>query len=204
MAYSSRGAGGRSTSRGGGRSSYSAPRGGGGNNAMPAVIAGVVILVVVVVAVVVLGGKKSKPAELPPAPPPVVQPAPVVIKKGPELGPRPNLPADIIARAKAMMPRIETASAEGKRLGDEAVKAKQGGDQETWQAKLEEAREVFKSARDEWISIEDELATFLERNPSQGWDENMLMDAFLKGESRKVQQLIDEPLSGMAKSGRGH
>jgi hypothetical protein len=32
----------------------------------------------------------------------------------------------------------------------------------------------------------------------------MLMDAFLKAESRKVQQLIDEPLSGMAKSGRGH
>jgi len=203
MAYSSRGAGGRSTSRTGGRSNYSAPRGGGGNSAVPAVIAGVVILVVVVLAVVVLG-KKDKPAPKPPPPPPTEQPAPVVVKKGPELGPRPNLPSDIIARAKAMMPRIRTASQQGTKLGDEAVKAKQAGDQDAWQTKLEEARMILKSGRDEWRAIEDEVAEFLDNNPSKGWDQDMLMDSFLKSESGEVGRLIDEPLSGMAKSGRGH
>lgn len=203
MAYSSRGAGGRSTSRGGGRSSYAAPRGGGGNNAMPAVIAGVVILVVVVLAVVLLG-KKGKPATTRPAPPPIEQPAPVVVKKGPALGPRPNLPADIIARAKAMMPRIRIASQQGTKLGEEAVKAKQAGDQDAWQAKLEEARMILKSGRDEWRAVEDEVAEFLENNPSKGWEQDMLIDSFLKSESGEVGRLIDEPLAGMAKSGRGH
>jgi hypothetical protein len=135
---------------------------------MPAIIAGVVVLVVVVVAVVVLGGKKTKPTALPPPPPPVVQPAPVVVKKGPELGPRPNLPADIVARAKAMMPRIEAASTEGKRLGDEAVKAKKDGDQDAW--RTDEARGVQERARR--VDLDRGRAGHVPRaQPQRGWDE---------------------------------
>jgi len=171
---------------------------------MPAIIAGAVVLAVVVIAVVVMGGKKDKPAPTLPTPAPAAAPTPPPGPPPPVLGPRPNLPSDIVARAKALMPKIKAASDEGKRLSEEAIKAKQANDQDAWQAKNEEAREVFKTARDEWLEIEDQLATYLERNPSKGWDENMLMDAFLKAESREVQRLIDEPLSVLAKTGRGH
>jgi hypothetical protein len=170
---------------------------------MPAVIAGIVVVAVVGIAVVMMGGKKDKPqAEPPPAaPPPVAAPQ---APKGPVLGPRPNLPASIVAKAKSLIPKIKTASEQGGKLREQAMEAKKANDQEQWQALLEEAREVYKTARDEWIEVEDELAEFLSKNPSQGWDENMLMDAFLKMESREVQRLIDEPLSGLAKTGRGH
>ena len=171
---------------------------------MPAVIAGVVVVAVVGVAVLMMGGKDDKPKPQDPVP---VAPAPVAAPQGPKapvLGPRPNLPASIVAKAKSLMPNIKAASEAGGKLREQAMAAKKTNDQEQWQALLEEAREVYKTARDEWIEVEDELAEFLAKNPSQGWDENMLMDAFLKVESRDVQRLIDEPLSGLAKTGRGH
>lgn len=120
------------------------------------------------------------------------------------LGPKPNLPSTIVSRAKALMPKIKAEAEKGSKLREQAMAAKKANDTQQWQALMEEAREVYKTVRDEWIAIEDEVSEFLTRNPSTGWDENMLMDAYLKVESREVQRLIDEPLSGMAKTGRGH
>ncbi|MFM8385275.1 MAG: hypothetical protein ACKOCB_00440 [Planctomycetia bacterium] len=200
MAYSSRGTGGRSSSRGSGARSGG---GGGGNNAMPAVIAGVVIVGLIGLFAVMGGGSKAPP----PAPPPAAAPPPAPVAsgpKGPVLGPKPNLPSTIVSRAKALMPKIKAEAEKGSRLRDQAMAAKKANDTQQWQALMEEAREVYKTVRDEWIAIEDEVSEFLTRNPSTGWDENMLMDAYLKVESREVQRLIDEPLSGMAKTGRGH
>lgn len=202
MAYSPRTSGGRPSSRLGGRSGYSAPRGGGGNNAAPAIIAGVAIVLLLVVAFLVLG-KKDKPAAAPVEPIPVTQaPTPAAVKKEPVLGPRPNLPADIVTRAKALMPRVRTASEEGKRLANEAFAAKDANDQDKWQALLEEARDVLNEAHDGWNEIENEVIDFLAQHPSQGWDDNMLIDAFLKSESSEVQRLIDEPLSRIKKQSR--
>jgi hypothetical protein len=116
----------------------------------------------------------------------------------------PSLPAAIVSRAKALMPKIKAEAEKGAKLREQAMAAKKANDQEQWQQLLEEAREVYKTVRDEWIAIEDEVSEFLSKNPSTGWDENLLMDAYLKTESREVQRLIDEPLSGMAKTGRGH
>lgn len=200
MAYSSRGTGGRSSSRGSGARSGG---GGGGNNAMPAVIAGVVIVGLIGLFAVMGGGSKAPP----PAPPPAAAPPPAPVAsgpKGPVLGPKPNLPSTIVSRAKALMPKIKAEAEKGSKLRDQAMAAKKANDTQQWQALMEEAREVYKTVRDEWIAIEDEVSEFLTRNPSTGWDENMLMDAYLKVESREVQRLIDEPLSGMAKTGRGH
>lgn len=202
MAYSSRGTGGRSSSRGSGARSGGGG-GGGGNNAMPAVIAGVVIVGLIGLFAVMGGGSKAPP----PAPPPAAAPPPAPVAsgpKGPVLGPKPNLPSTIVSRAKALMPKIKAEAEKGSRLRDQAMAAKKANDTQQWQALMEEAREVYKTVRDEWIAIEDEVSEFLTRNPSTGWDENMLMDAYLKVESREVQRLIDEPLSGMAKTGRGH
>lgn len=200
MAYSSRGTGGRSSSRGSGARSGG---GGGGNNAMPAVIAGVVIVGLIGLFAVMGGGSKAPP----PAPPPAAAPPPAPVAsgpKGPVLGPKPNLPSTIVSRAKALMPKIKAEAEKGSKLREQAMAAKKANDTQQWQALMEEAREVYKTVRDEWIAIEDEVSEFLTRNPSTGWDENMLMDAYLKVESREVQRLIDEPLSGMAKTGRGH
>lgn len=200
MAYSSRGTGGRSSSRGSGARSGG---GGGGNSAMPAVIAGVVIVGLIGLFAMMGGGGKAPP----PAPPPAAAPpaAPVASgPKGPVLGPKPNLPSTIVSRAKALMPKIKAEAEKGSKLREQAMAAKKANDTQQWQALMEEAREVYKTVRDEWIAIEDEVSEFLTRNPSTGWDENMLMDAYLKVESRDVQRLIDEPLSGMAKTGRGH
>jgi len=200
MAYSSRGTGGRSSSRGSGARSGG---GGGGNNAMPAVIAGVVIVGLIGLFAVMGGGSKAPP----PAPPPAAAPPPAPVASGPKvpvLGPKPNLPSTIVSRAKALMPKIKAEAEKGSKLREQAMAAKKANDTQQWQALMEEAREVYKTVRDEWIAIEDEVSEFLTRNPSTGWDENMLMDAYLKVESREVQRLIDEPLSGMAKTGRGH
>lgn len=202
MAYSSRGTGGRSSSRGSGARSGGGG-GGGGNNAMPAVIAGVVIVGLIGLFAVMGGGSKAPP----PAPPPAAAPPPAPVAsgpKGPVLGPKPNLPSTIVSRAKALMPKIKAEAEKGSKLREQAMAAKKANDTQQWQALMEEAREVYKTVRDEWIAIEDEVSEFLTRNPSTGWDENMLMDAYLKVESREVQRLIDEPLSGMAKTGRGH
>lgn len=209
MAYTPRGSGGRPSSRGGSGGARGGGRsgggggGGGGNNALPAVIAGVVIVGLIGAFVAMSGGSKKAPPAPPPAAPPPVAAAPTG-PKGPVLGPKPNLPADIVARAKALMPRIKAEAEKGAKLREQAMAAKKANDQDKWQSLLEEAREVYKTVRDEWISIEDEVAEYLSKHPSTGWDENMLMDAYLKVESRDVQRLIDEPLSGMAKTGRGH
>ncbi|MFM8980218.1 MAG: hypothetical protein ACKOSS_07130, partial [Planctomycetia bacterium] len=205
LAYSPRGSSGRPSSRGGSGGSRGGGRsgGGGGNNALPAVIAGVVIVGLIGAFGAMSGGSKKAPPPAPPAAPPPVAAAPVG-PKGPVLGPKPNLPADIVTRAKALMPRIKVEAEKGAKLREQAMAAKKANDQDKWQALLDEAREVYKTVRDEWISIEDEVSEFLSKHPSTGWDENMLMDAYLKVESREVQRLIDEPLSGMAKTGRGH
>lgn len=203
MAYSPRGSGGRPSSRGASRGGARSSGGGGGNNTMPAVIAGVVIVGLIAGFVAMSGGSKAPPTAPPPAAPPPAAPV-AAAPKGPVLGPKPSLPAGIVSRAKALMPKIKAEAEKGAKLREQAMAAKKANDPQQWQSLMEEAREVYKTVRDEWIAIEDEVSEFLSKNPSTGWDENMLMDAYLKVESREVQRLIDEPLSGMAKTGRGH
>jgi hypothetical protein len=202
MATSYRGNG-RSPSRPAGRSSSGGSRGGGGgNNMMPIVIAGVAVVGVIVIAVALSGGKKEAPkadpvpaATAPVAAPPSGPPKPV-------LGPRPNLPATVVAKAKAIMPAVREASAQGKKLADEAHAAKESGDQQKWQDLLDEARDAFDKGQHAWNEVEDQVISFLDANPSQGWDANMLIDSFLKQESSEVQRLIDEPLSRIKKQSR--
>jgi hypothetical protein len=171
-----------------------------------------VIAVVVLAAVVglfVMFSKKDKPKEEPYAPStPVVQ-APVGPKppEPPKKAPLPQLPAELVARAKALVPEFKDVSAKGTALYAEAIKAKDAGDADTWQAKMEEAREMMKITRDKWIAIEEEVQALVDRAmPLQGWTEatatDGLFDAYLKEESRLERSLIDEPLSKMTKTGR--
>ena len=210
MAYGSRARSsqGRSRSSSGSRYGGGGGGGGGGNNAnMVAVVVAVVVLAAVVGIVVVMS-KKDKPKDVPvAAPPPIVQPTGPKPPEPPKKAPLPQLPADIVARAKALVPEIKSVSAEGTALYAEALKAKDAGDADTWQAKMEEAREKMKITRDKWIVIEEEVQTIVDKAlPLQGWTDatatDGLFDAYLKEESRLMRTLIDEPLSKMAKTGR--
>lgn len=167
---------------------------------MPAVLAGVGLLAVI--GLVVVMTKKDPPKE--PAAPAASAPSSAVKPtkpKEPELGPKPNLPTEIINRAKALMPRVKVASDKGKQLYDDALGARAGGDDDQWQALMAEGREVLGIVRDEWNEIEDQVETWLKSNPSKGWDYQMVIDSHLRAESGAVQRQIDEPMSKMKKTG---
>lgn len=195
------GAGRASSGRGSGGS-----RAGGGKGGNPAAVIVAIVAVVLVIGIVVLLSRKEKPVQGPP-PAPTAAPAPTAgatKPKEPELGPKPVLPKELIAKAQGLMTVFKEASDKGKALHEKAMEAKRAGDDQGWQDQMEQGREVMKQARDRWIEIEEEVVNFLDRNPSKGWTPDMVMDAYFKGESRTVQELLDKPLSGMAKTGRGH
>lgn len=197
------GAGRASSGRGGGGGS----RGGGGKGGNPAAVVIAIVAVVLVIGIVVLLSRRDKKVEGPPAPPPTASPAPIAgaaKPKEPELGPKPVLPKELIAKAQGLMTVFKEASDKGKALHEKAMEAKRAGDDQAWQDQMEQGREVMKQARDRWIEIEEEVVNFLDRNPSKGWTPDMVMDTYFKNESRTVQELLDKPLSGMAKTGRGH
>lgn len=214
MAPSPRPSGGRSSSSssrpGAGRASSGrgsgGSRAGGGKGGNPAAVIVAIVAVVLVIGIVVLLSRKEKPVQGPP-PAPTAAPAPTpgaAKPKEPELGPKPVLPKELIAKAQGLMTVFKEASDKGKALHEKAMEAKRAGDDQAWQDQMEQGREVMKQARDRWIEIEEEVVNFLDRNPSKGWTPDMVMDAYFKGESRTVQELLDKPLSGMAKTGRGH
>lgn len=210
MASSSRASSSRS-SRSSGRSSYGGGRSGGGGGGNPAgVLVAIAALVVVIVLVwlVVKKGDKPKPAPIVPTVAQPEQPATPVVPKGPEKEPLPTLSAELVARAKALIPEFKVANEKGTALYNEAMKARQAGDQDTWQAKMEEGREILKDARDKWIVIEAEVQDLIDRKTPKGWtaDEavHALFDRYLGSESSQERTLIDEPLSRMAKTGRSH
>lgn len=214
MAYGSRerSSQGRSRSASGARYGGTARGGAGGgrgsNNAVAVVVA--VVVLAAVVGLFVMLGKKDKPKEEAAATSttPVTQvPTGPKPPEPPKKAPLPQLPADLVARAKALIPEFKEVSAKGTVLYNDALKAKDAGDSDTWQAKMEEAREMMKIARDKWIVIEEEVQAIVERAlPLQGWTEatatDGLFDAYLREEARQVRTLIDDPLSRMAKAGR--
>jgi hypothetical protein len=211
MAYSSRGSsssGSRSRPSSGARYGGGGGGGGGGSNNAVAIVIAVVVLAAVVGVMFILN-KKDKPKPPPPSTNSSVPQTPVgpVKPEPPKKAPLPQLPADVVARAKNLIPEVKSVNEKGTALFNEALKAKDAGDADTWQAKMEEARELMKIARDKWIVIEEEVQTIASRAmPLQGWTEDTatdgLFDAYLKEESRLVRTLIDEPLSRMAKAGR--
>jgi hypothetical protein len=173
------------------------------------VVAGVVLVAVIGVVVLVSGGKdKPKPVIAPPPIDTSVKP-----KAGPEgpkpvvKAPLPIMPPEIVQRAKALMPMIQEAGKKGMALYDEALKAKEAGDDATWQAKMEEGRGILKSARAEWNDIEQQVMDLVDRKVPEGWksDEAVqaMFDVYLKTEQGIVQKSIDMPNQKMAKTGRG-
>lgn len=208
MATPSRASGGRSSSRGGRPAAGRSGGGGGGkgNNAMPVAIAVGAVVLVIVLVVVMSGGKKPSLPPPGPAPAPVAAPAdPNAGKpKVPERGPQPQLPQSLIQRARALVSTFEEASKKGTDLHKQAMEAKEKGDDAAWQSLMEEARGVLKDARDEWSAIEEEVQSLLDAKPSRGWGVDEVMDVYFRVESSKVSSLLDKPLSGMVKTGRGH
>lgn len=205
----SRSAGSRSRPTSGTRYGASTGGGGGGraNNAVAVVIA-VGVLVVVVAAFVFLK-KKDKAPEPPPAvDTPVIAPPTGPVKPAPpRKAPLPQLPAELVSRAKALLPELKDANVKGTALFNEALKAKDANDADTWQLKMEQAREIMKGARDKWVLIEEEVQLIVDRaGKLEGWTDASahegLFDMYLKEESRLERSLIDEPLSRMSKSGR--
>ena len=84
---------------------------------------------------------------------------------------------------------------------DEAMKAKNAGDDKGWQQPMGDARNFLKGLRDEWIVFEEEVAEIVRAKPSEGWGVDEVMDAYFKTESTQVQKLIDEKGAKMLKTG---
>lgn len=207
MAYSSRASGGRSSSRGGGRPSSGRSGGGGSkpSNPMPVIIAIAAVVLVIGIVVVMTSGK---PPVAPPATPPPPTAAPADAGAGkpkpPERGPTPVLPQSLVSKARGLVSLFEEANTKGTALHKQAMEARAKGDDTAWQDLMEQARGVLKDARDQWGAIEEEVQAVLDAKPSKGWGVDEVMDVYFKAESSKVQSLLDKPLSGMAKTGRGH
>lgn len=210
MAYSTRSTRGSRDTRGRGRAPARA--GGGGNNTVPIVVASVCVVVLVALVILLNSGKKEQPKPAPAMPPietgaPAAKPPP----PGPKpvvKGPLPALPNDLIVRARNLMPEIKEAGERAMALYDEGMKAKEAGDDATWQAKMNEGRDILNEAQAKWNAIEEEVLEFAKDRVPSGWanaDEvaGALFDANLKAEAGIVNKSIDTPKQKMSKTGRG-
>lgn len=155
--------------RGGTRTRYGGrnppPRSSGGPNATALGVGAILLVGVIAVIVIASGGKKKRR---------VMEPEPEVtgdtrvsrsvdVPREPEQPP-PDISPEIIQIAKEIVAWMGAEEALAKAAHEAAMEAKHRGDDETWQAKLAEAREHLLNIRERWnnevvAEIDGELPT---------------------------------------------
>ena len=205
MAYASRSRGGGGRSRGGGGRARGGPArgrgrggyrrggygGGGGNNATMVVIG--VLFVGVVVAIIIVATDKKKKPEPPPQQPSTeltgdLRPVKPVEKEEPkdERMPPPEISEDLRESAKKIATDMVELGKQGDALYEEAMQAKQDGDDNLWQRKLKEAKAIFEDIREQWNEV------IIGNMPSnQDWDEEQVANHYLGKEGSKVAEALE-------------
>jgi len=184
--------GSRGASRGGSRGGRAAPRRGGGSNNTAIVISILLVVGVIAVFAIMSGDKKKKRVEEDPSFYPTSE---TVVEKGPsgpaepERAPPPKISPEIIDVAKEIIVWMETEVEQGNRHYDDAMAAKTKGDEDTWQSKLEEAREHFQNINERWneeiiAEIDGELP------PGCAWDAEEVANHWIGRESGKVSKAV--------------
>ncbi len=180
MAYRSNGRGGSSRSSGG----YSS-RKGGSNNALAYGAAGLVLAVVVVLVMTLKGGKKPEPQKTDVgSAPPTAQPTTPPPPTKPAEAPYPAVDPQIITDAKALVKTFEGPAALAQRLYDEGLRAKQAGDDATWQSKMEEASQHLTEIQDQWNELIQRMPT------SKSYDEEQVANHVLGREGNVVNRAL--------------
>ena len=184
----SRGGGARGGgARSGGRAS------GGGNNAMPMVIAVIAVIAVIGVFVAMSGSKKKKrddyvSEEL--TSESIVDKSVPDKPAKPERPPPPNISPEIIAKAKEIVAWMDDELAEANKHYEAAMAAKEGGNEDDWQAKLHEAREHYLNIRERW---NNEVVTEIEGELPTGcqWDADEVANFYVGKEAGKITKAIE-------------
>ena len=153
-----------------------------------------IVLVVGVIAVIAIMGKdkKKKRVEEDASFYPTAE---TVVDKSesmpvePERPPPPKISPEIIDAAKEIVGWMEGEVAEGNRHYDEAMAAKQKGDEKLWQSKLEESSGHFHNINERWnneiiAEIEGELP------PGCKWDAEEVANHWVGKESGKITKAI--------------
>lgn len=155
---SPRSTGPRTTARREGGRSAPAPRKGG---AGPTIAAAGVVVGVIVLAIALFSGGGKKPSA-PPSPPPMA-PAPVPPRAEapvvPSKPPPPALSDAIRKEAGDLTTKAKDLASQGEKIYEEAMAAKRAGDEETWQAKLEEASVPYYEIQDLWNELIVQMPT---------------------------------------------
>ena len=197
---SRRSSGGGRRSSGGGRRSSGGSRGGrgrgaprGGNSNATAIGVGIVLLVGVIAIIVIAGGKdKKKPVEYHSEE--LTADSNINKDEGPkkpERAPPPKISQEIIDHAKEVVIQAQDEQAKADALYDEAMKARQDGDEETWQAKLDQARDHYINIRELWNTeivgpIDGELPS------DTDYDADEVANYWIGREAQKITKMIDK------------
>jgi len=113
-----------------------------------------------------------------------------------------------VTKGRNLGPKMKEIGEKAMALYDEAMKAKEAGDDATWQAKMDAGREILLDTQAEWNDIEEEVLKFAKDKVPPGWANveevvGALFDANLKAEAGLMQKYIDTPMQKMRKTGRG-
>ncbi len=168
------------------------PRGGGGNPTL--IVVAILLLGGVIAGVVVLGGRKDKG---PPAAPPAELTAGTQVKRDapaaparPTRMPPPPLSEGVKELARGVAAAIDADRQRGDALYEEAMKAKDQGDTDLWQAKLKEAARHFNAIKDRWNNeIID--AIMLEIPASSDWDAEEVANHYLGKEGQLIAKALE-------------
>lgn len=174
MAYAARGG----SSRGGsGRSG-----GGGGSNATAYAVAGILVVLVIVLVLVL---NKKKPVSPLPAPitPPTATPAPPPTPKVGEK-PYPAVPEAMLNEGRNLVRTFDKDAAAADALYVESLKAKETGDEKTWQGKLRQAQDLYHAINNQWNAFIDRLPT------GNGYDTEEVAKHYFPRESGMVQKYV--------------
>jgi len=103
--------------------------------------------------------------------------------------PAPDISPEIIERARQIVDEMDPDREAGLAAYEEAMRAKQRNDLETWKAKLNEAKEFFLNIRDKW---NDEVIGDIEGElpPNCDWDAEEVANYHLGKEGEKVSKAL--------------
>jgi hypothetical protein len=190
MAYRSR------TSTAARRGGSSRSGGGRSSNTGALVLAVVIVLGGIGAIVAVSASGKKKPNAPPPQTP---QPTVAQTPKPPENRPPPpppypDLPASRVAEIKAEVRalKVDEAARRAQKLYDEALTAKNSGDEATWQTKLREAEAELGPIQDAWNEIEASMPS------TKDYDEAEVANHYLGDEANSIRKAT-EVLSRISK-----
>jgi len=162
-------------------------------------VVAVVAVIAIIAVFVVMGGKKHKKKETWVSEElnadSVVDKRPAKAKK-PERPPPPEISDEIRQLAKQVIEEIKDDRAKGDALYNEGMAAKDKGDRDTWEKKLNEAKNYFLNIRDRWSEIEGMIDEQLPMGSPWGADE--VANHWLGKEADKITKAL-EPLAYIKK-----